>query len=43
MSSTTVPLEQISSSVNCVRNNVNAFCGLTGNIHDGKGKHLYVE
>ncbi len=44
MPTTTVPLEQITSSVECIRNkNVNASCGLPGSNHDGKGKHKFVE
>lgn len=43
-SSTSVSLEQISPSVECIRNrNVNASFELHGNNHDGKGKHSFVE
>lgn len=44
MSSTSVPLEQISSSIENKSRTVNASSGLPGSSHDaGKGKHLYVE
>lgn len=44
MSSTTVPIEQITSSIESIRDkNVNASCGLPGFNHEGKGKHLFVE
>lgn len=44
MSSTTVPLEQFTSSIENISNkDVNETRGLPGSSHDGKGKHLYVE